>query len=129
MPSAIVAPVVESPTVKSQQTSNPIVDTLRSLNASTSSFNGDERARLQAVWEVRKLLTRLELPAEQARKHSFEHNMVYAVINIFIDIGLWEKWYEGGGGLKSLDELVSLCTAEIAPNLLRALHITVIHAV
>jgi len=83
------------------------------------SFNGDEVSRLEVRAAARRLLARVESPYERAWGFCFEHPVVFAALQTFIDLGLWKAWTVGGGGEKSVDDLVKLCARDIEPNLLR----------
>ncbi|PKS08432.1 hypothetical protein jhhlp_005143 [Lomentospora prolificans] len=85
------------------------------------SFNGDEVERLKVRAAARRLLARVESPYERAWGFCFEHPVVFAALQTFIDLGLWKAWTGVGGGEKSIDDLVKLCARNIQPNLLRRL--------
>ncbi|KAJ9213428.1 hypothetical protein DTO166G4_4871 [Paecilomyces variotii] len=82
-------------------------------------LNGNEVERLQVRAAARRLLSRLETPYERAWGFSFEHPVVFAALQTFIDVSLWESWTAVGGGEKSIDELVELTTPKVDTNLLR----------
>ncbi|KAJ9296603.1 hypothetical protein DTO217A2_8804 [Paecilomyces variotii] len=82
-------------------------------------LNGNEVERLQVRAAARRLLSRLETPYERAWGFSFEHPGVFAALQTFIDVSLWESWTAVGGGEKSIDELVQFTTPRVDTNLLR----------
>ncbi|KAJ9400234.1 hypothetical protein DTO282F9_2702 [Paecilomyces variotii] len=61
-------------------------------------LNGNEVERLQVRAAARRLLSRLETPYERAWGFSFEHPGVFAALQTFIDVSLWESWTAVGGG-------------------------------
>ncbi|CAI4215807.1 unnamed protein product [Parascedosporium putredinis] len=77
------------------------------------SFNGDEVSRLEVRAAARRLLARVESPYERAWGFCFEHPVVFAALQTFIDLGLWKAWTVGGGGEKSVDDLVKLCARRL----------------
>lgn len=85
------------------------------------SFDGNEVERLQVRAAARRLLARLESPYERAWGFCFEHPVVFAALQTFIDVGLWKSWTGVGGGEKSINELVQLTTPNVDANLLREL--------
>lgn len=82
-------------------------------------FGGNEVDRLQVRAAARRLLARVETPYERAWGFCFEHPVVFAALQTCIDLGLWKSWTGGGGGEKSIDELVQLTSPTIETNLLR----------
>ncbi|KAJ9347741.1 hypothetical protein DTO027B9_8892 [Paecilomyces variotii] len=82
-------------------------------------LNGNEVERLQVRAAAYRLLSRLETPYERAWGFSFEHSVVFAALQTFIDVSLWESWTAVGGGEKSINELVQFTTPRVDINLLR----------
>lgn len=83
------------------------------------AFGGNEVERLQVRAAARRLLARVESPYERAWGFCFEHPVVFAALQTFIDLGLWKAWTGVGGGEKTVDELVKFTTPTIETNLLR----------
>jgi hypothetical protein len=96
---------------------NEIIAALNAVKPET--FGGNEAERLRVRAAARRLLAQVETPHERAAGFCFEHPVVYAGLQLFIDLGLWRSWTSVGGGEKSVDELVKLCNAGIETNLLR----------
>lgn len=94
-----------------------IIATLDEVKYET--FGGDEVERLRVRAAARRLLARVESPQERAWGFSFEHPVVFAAIQLCIDLGIWKSWTGVGGGEKSIDELVKLSNRGIETNLLR----------
>ena len=80
---------------------------------------GDDTARRQILDAARRLVTRLETPFEIVTALCFDHPVIYASLQTCLDMGLWEKWCDSGGGQKSLAELVELLSVDCEANLLR----------
>lgn len=83
------------------------------------AFGGNEVARLQVRAAARRLLARVETPYERAWGFCFEHPVVFAALQLCIDLGLWKSWTSVGGGEKTIDELVHLTNVDVETNLLR----------
>ncbi|KAL5334686.1 S-adenosyl-L-methionine-dependent methyltransferase [Aspergillus crustosus] len=95
-------------------------DIIAALDAiKPEAFGGNEVERLQVRAATRRLLARLENPYERAWGFCFEHPVVFAALQTFIDTGLWKSWTAGGGGEKTIDELVQLTSPTVETNLLR----------
>lgn len=82
---------------------------------------GTEVERLQVRAAARRLLARLETPYERAWGFCFEHPVVFAALQVCIDLGIWKAWTNKGGGEKSINELVELANTNVDINLLREL--------
>lgn len=83
------------------------------------AFGGNEVERLKVRAAVRRLLARVETPYERAWGFCFEHPVVFAALQICIDVGLWKAWTDAEGGERSIDELVNFTTPIVDTNLLR----------
>ena len=94
-----------------------IIDALDAVHPEV--FGGNEVDRLQVRAAARRLLARVESPCERAWGFGFEHPVVFAALQIGIDVGLWKTWTGLGGGEKTIDELVQLTTPTVDTNLLR----------
>ena len=94
-------------------------DTVAYLNslAEAESF-GSELERHQVRAAVRRLLAHVETPYERAWGFCFEHPVVFATLQTFIDLGIWAAWTKQGGE-KSVDDLAKLANKTIEINLLR----------
>ncbi|KAH8645766.1 putative O-methyltransferase [Xylariales sp. PMI_506] len=96
------------------------VDIVATLNAIHPEHLGKgEFERLRVVDAARQLLARLESPLERASALCFEHPVVFAALQTFLDVGLWKAWTAAGGTEKSVDELVALTTPTVDTNVLR----------
>jgi hypothetical protein len=82
------------------------------------AFGGNEVERLKVRAAARRLLARVETPYERAWGFCFEQPVVFAALQICIDLGLWKSWTSVGGE-KSIDELVKLTSPTVDTNLLR----------
>lgn len=82
------------------------------------AFGGNEVERLKVRAAARRLLARVETPYERAWGFCFEQPVVFAALQICIDVGLWRSWTSVGGE-KSIDELVKLTSPTVDANLLR----------
>ncbi|BAE54997.1 unnamed protein product [Aspergillus oryzae RIB40] len=99
-----------------------ILETIAALDAiNPEAFGGTEVERLQVRAAARRLLARLETPYERAWGFCFEHPVVFAALQICINVGLWKSWTSAGGGEKSIHELVEFTTPTVDTNLLRRL--------
>lgn len=78
-----------------------------------------ETARYKLRDAARRLLARLDSPYERATFMCFEQPVLHAVVHTCCNLGLWEAWYNVGGGEKNLEELVGLAPVKCDPNLLR----------
>ncbi|OKO99641.1 hypothetical protein PENSUB_8294 [Penicillium subrubescens] len=83
------------------------------------AFGGNEVERLQVRAAARRLHVRVETPYERAWGFCFEHPVVFVVLQMCIDVGIWKAWTDVGGGEKSIYELVELTTPTVDTNLLR----------
>ncbi|CAG8940048.1 unnamed protein product [Penicillium salamii] len=95
--------------------------TVASLDAvQPDAFGGNEVERLKIRAAARRLLARVETPYERAWGFCFEQPVVFAALQICIDVGLWRSWTSVGGE-KSIDDLVKLTSPTVDANLLRRL--------
>lgn len=85
---------------------------------SARDFNGDEAARLTAIKEAQRLVNRLQLPAERGWELAMENWVVLGALQTFIDLGLFERWNDAGGGQVSVEDLCRLANADVDPKLL-----------
>lgn len=93
--------------------------TIASLDAvQPDAFGGNEVERLKIRAAARRLLARVETPYERAWGFCFEQPVVFAALQICIDVGLWRSWTSVGGE-KSIDDLVRLTSPTVDANLLR----------
>lgn len=83
------------------------------------AFGGNEVERLQVRAAARRLLARVESPYERAWGFCFEHPVVFAALQLCIDVGLWKSWTGIGGGEKTIDQLAKMTTPTVETNLLR----------
>ena len=97
--------------------SKDIVASLDSI--SPASLRGSEVDRLRVRAAARRLLARVESPYERAWGFCFEHPVVNAALQTFINLGIWKAWTGVGGGEKSIDELIKFTGRDVEPNLLR----------
>lgn len=89
------------------------------LDAVQTDGFGDEATRLAVLAAARRLVARLETPSEQASNLAFVHPVVFAAVQTFIDLGIWEAWVAAnGGGPKTTSELVGLANASVELGLL-----------
>ncbi|CAI7629599.1 unnamed protein product [Penicillium bialowiezense] len=107
------------------QTVDPIQSQTEGIIASLDAvqpeaFGGNEVERLKVRAAARRLLARVETPYERAWGFCFEQPVVFAALQICIDVGLWRSWTSVGGE-KSIDELVKLTSPNVDANLLRRL--------
>ena len=79
----------------------------------------NEVERLQVRAAARRLLARLETPYERAWGFCFEHPVVFAALQVCIDLGIWKAWTDMEGGEKSISELAELANTNVDVNLLR----------
>ncbi|KAF2964871.1 hypothetical protein GQX73_g8704 [Xylaria multiplex] len=84
-------------------------------------FKGNDIERLRLINTVKKLLGRVETQEERLFDIVFGQPVVFAAMEILLDLEIWKKWAAIGGVSKSVDELCQLCTQECDPNLLRRL--------
>lgn len=82
------------------------------------AFSGNEVERLKVRAAARRLLARVETPYERAWGFCFEQPIVFAALQVCIDVGLWKSWTSVGGE-KSIDDLVKLTSPTVDTNLLR----------
>ncbi|KAL4883935.1 S-adenosyl-L-methionine-dependent methyltransferase [Aspergillus karnatakaensis] len=95
-------------------------DIIAALDAiKPEAFGGNEVERLHVRAAARRLLARLENPYERAWGFCFEHPVVFAALQTFIDTGLWKAWTAAEGGEKTIDELVQFTSPTVETNLLR----------
>lgn len=92
---------------------------ITALDAVHPEAFGSETERLRVRAAARRLLARLETPYERAWGFCFEHPVVFAALQVCIDLGLWKAWTSVGGGEKSINELVGLANTKVDVNLLR----------
>ncbi|KAI1338947.1 S-adenosyl-L-methionine-dependent methyltransferase [Xylariaceae sp. FL0016] len=90
-------------------------------SAGIQNFELDPNARLKIVDAAKALVSRLQTNEEKVFEMTFSRPIVFASIQILLDIGLWEGWTKIGGGAKSVEDLSSLCKQDIEPNLLHRL--------
>ncbi|KAK8012579.1 hypothetical protein PG991_009954 [Apiospora marii] len=93
-----------------------IADLLRQTSA--REFDGDEAARLTAIKEAQRLVNRLQLPAERGWELAMENWVVLGALQTFIDLDIFERWNDAGGGQVSLEDLCRLANADVDPKLL-----------
>ena len=98
-------------------TSKDIISALDRVDQDSFGSNEVDRLRVRAA--ARRLLARVETPYERAWGFCFEHPVVFAALQTFIDLGVWKAWTAARGGERTLDELVKLASSEIEPNLFR----------
>lgn len=94
-------------------------DLIAALDAVSDVSYGSELERLQVRTAARRALAKIETPYERAWGYCFEHPVVNAALQTFIDLGLWTAWAKQGGGEKTVHELVKLTSPTIETNLLR----------
>lgn len=88
------------------------------LDAVQSDGFGDEAARLAVLAAAKRLVARLERPSEQASNLGFGHPVVFAAVQTFIDLGIWEAWVASGSGPKTTSELVGLANTSVELGLI-----------
>lgn len=86
---------------------------------SLDSLGDDNDARSRVLEAARRMVARLETPFEQAWRWSWIGNNVFAVLQILMDLGVWEEWRKAGGKEASLEELLDLCKVPCDLMLLR----------
>ncbi|KAK8038027.1 hypothetical protein PG994_014794 [Apiospora phragmitis] len=86
--------------------------------ASASDFDEDESTRLATIKEAQRLINRLQHPTERCWELAFENWVILGALQTFIDLGIFERWRDAGGGLVSLENLCGLAKADIDPKLL-----------
>lgn len=95
---------------------SPVVMTLDAIKVQDL---GHESSRLAVLDAARRLATRLETVAEQATRLSFEQPIIFAAVQVFVDVGIWEAWNDSDGGVKTADELARLAKVTIELGLVR----------
>ncbi|RAH78842.1 putative O-methyltransferase [Aspergillus japonicus CBS 114.51] len=98
---------------------NDIVKILDGIEADAPGNSEVDRLHLRAA--ARRLLARVETPYERAWFLCFDQPIIFAAIQMCINLQLWKAWSDAGGGEMSLDELVQLITPTADTNLLRRL--------
>jgi hypothetical protein len=88
---------------------------------SLDALDDDNDARVQVLEAARRMVARLETPFEQAWRWSWIGFNVFSVLQIIMDLGLWEEWRKAGGKEASLEELLDLCKVPCDLMLLREL--------
>ncbi|KAI1196988.1 putative O-methyltransferase [Nemania serpens] len=96
-----------------------LLDTLDGIKA--EDLESNDLDRLQLIETVKKLLSRVETKEERFFDITLTQPIVFAALQVLINIGLWKQWEEVGGVPKSVDELCELCTKKCDANLLRRL--------
>lgn len=94
-----------------------LLDTLDGIKA--EDLESNDLDRLQLIETVKKLLSRVETKEERFFDITLTQPIVFAALQVLINIGLWKQWEEVGGVPKSVDELCELCTKKCDANLLR----------
>lgn len=80
---------------------------------------GDEGSRLAVLDAARRLVSRLETASEQASRLSFDQPVIFAAVQVLVDVGIWEAWAESGGGERNVGELARLAETAIEIGLVR----------
>ncbi|KAK8034518.1 hypothetical protein PG993_009513 [Apiospora rasikravindrae] len=93
-----------------------IADLLRQANA--QDFDGDESTRLATIREAQRLVNRLQHPTERSWEIAFENWAILGTLQTFVDLGVFERWRDAGGGPVSLEALCELAKANVDPKLL-----------
>ncbi|KAI0966246.1 putative O-methyltransferase [Xylaria arbuscula] len=96
-----------------------LVSTLDSIKA--EDFKGNDADRLRLVETAKNLLNRVETRMERWYDIVFTQPIVFAALEILVDLKLWQKWTEIEGVSRSINELCELCAQKCDPNLLRRL--------
>ncbi|KAK7953853.1 S-adenosyl-L-methionine-dependent methyltransferase [Apiospora saccharicola] len=93
-----------------------ITDLLRQTSA--RDFDGDEAGRLTAIKEAQRQINRLQLPAERGWELAFENWVILGTLQTFIDLAIFERWNDAGGGQMSVEDLCGLAKVDVDPKLL-----------
>ncbi|GAP91262.1 putative winged helix-turn-helix transcription repressor DNA-binding [Rosellinia necatrix] len=96
-----------------------LIDTLDGIGV--GDFEANDLERLQLIEAAKRLLSRIETREERMYDITFTEPIVFAALQILLDLGIWKQWTMARGVSKSVDELSELCTARCDPNLLRRL--------
>ncbi|KAI0514947.1 putative O-methyltransferase [Xylaria bambusicola] len=96
-----------------------LITTLNGIEA--GNFKENDIDRLKLIEAAKKLLVRVEAKEERWFDLVFSQPIVFAALEILLDLGLWQKWTVIDGASKSVDELCELCTPKCDLNLLRRL--------
>ncbi|KAH8800660.1 putative O-methyltransferase [Xylogone sp. PMI_703] len=75
--------------------------------------------RQQVALAARKLFHMLETKEEKTMRLAIEEPILYSVLQVLIDIGLFEAWVAAGGGEKDVNELANISKKDVEPELLR----------
>lgn len=98
-----------------------IQDIINSVNKiKFEDVEDNEVARVQAVDAMRKALYRLQLPTERILGKTVGEPFIFAALQTFKDLGLWEVWAADKGD-KSIGDLVKMANTDVETNLLRRL--------
>ena len=97
-----------------------IITTLDSISQTSFETDTDRYAAKEAA---RRLLARLETPFERGWALAFETPVLVAGLQIGSDLGIWTNWAEtdekNGHVPVKLETILSWCSAEVEPTLLR----------
>lgn len=107
--------------LKTAVPSEAAIAAIEAINAVSVDGFGDAFSRLSVLNAARGLITRLETPTERALSFNFTHPVLFAAVQTFVDLGIWEAWVASGDGSKAAVELVELAKSPIEIGLLREL--------
>ncbi|KUI69110.1 Demethylsterigmatocystin 6-O-methyltransferase [Cytospora mali] len=103
---------------------NPGSDTARLLDSIQPESFPTDAQRYEAKEAARRLLARLETPAERGLSLTMETSVLLPALQICHDLGIWSKWAEinrtdHGSAAQTLDGIVRMGNTAIEPKLLR----------
>ncbi|KAI1498146.1 hypothetical protein F5X99DRAFT_394700 [Biscogniauxia marginata] len=90
-------------------------------NMSPEDFRGKEVERLKLVSAAQKVVDRLQTNTERIYDIAFTQPIVFAALQICVDLRLWEAWTAAGSSAKTVDELSKATKPEADPKLIRRL--------
>ena len=106
-------------------TSNPIMaggaeQLIQQLNGVVATtLESDDFTRQQLAMAARKLFHQLETKEEKTFRLAIEEPIMFSVLQAAIDMGVWDAWTAAGGGEREVEELASMATKDVDPELLR----------